>query len=321
MPRVEPVECRALMSASPVRLPSVLDATPLDNGNVPLIDLGTGGYQGEDGGLYGMGSNTPPALQAARAAAAAAQIVPLDRTGNPRPDGKIGVLAIGQSTSRMIFSTFRSFARDLPGKSSRVALVNGAQDGNVLPFWSKTGTPWGVALGRLRAAGVSRAQVEVLWIDLAQLRAWKLGDFPNRIQVYGAEMTRVIEHAKALFPNAHIAFMSARIYGGYGPQGIDPEPYAYESGFDVRAVIERQEAGDPQLNSESASGTPNAPVLLWGPYLWANGTAPASTGLQWFRQDFVSDGIHPSASGRAKGAGQLANFFTSDPFAAQWFTT
>ena len=63
----------------------------------------------------------------------------------------------------------------------------------------------------------------------------------------------------------------------------------------------------------------NAPVLLWGPYLWADGTVPRSDGLVWNCEDLADDGVHPSESGRQKVADMLLNFFTTDSLARVWF--
>ncbi len=75
----------------------------------PLTELGDDNYKGETGGLYGNGSNEPPATQQNAAKLAAARIVPLDSEGKPSPDGKIGLLGIGMSNTTQEFSTFRNW--------------------------------------------------------------------------------------------------------------------------------------------------------------------------------------------------------------------
>jgi hypothetical protein len=59
--------------------------------------------------------------------------------------------------------------------------------------------------------------------------------------------------------------------------------------------------------------------LLWGPYLWADGTNPRSDGLTWLITDLEGDHTHPSAAGEEKVAGLLASFFGSDATAAPWW--
>ena len=62
------------------------------------------------------------------------------------------------------------------------------------------------------------------------------------------------------------------------------------------------------------------PLLLWGPYLWADGTTGRkSDGLVWERQDLAGDGTHPSQSGRKKVADMLLKFFKTDTTTKPWF--
>jgi hypothetical protein len=84
---------------------------------------------------------------------------------------------------------------------------------------------------------------------------------------------------------------------------LNPEPYAYEGAFVVRWLIQGQLKGDPSLNYDPAKGPVKAPLLLWGPYLWADGTTPRKRdGLIYAARDFDVDGTHPSESGRQKVA-------------------
>jgi hypothetical protein len=120
------------------------------------------------------------------------------------------------------------------------------------------------------------------------------------------------------FPNCLLVYCSSRTYGGYATTSLNPEPFAYESGFSVKWLIEKQITGDPSL--ECTGNNPKAPWLSWGPYLWADGIIPRSDGLVWLQTDFRSDdGTHPSAAGQKKVAELLLNFFTTDATAKNWF--
>ncbi len=56
-------------------------------------------------------------------------------------------------------------------------------------------------------------------------------------------------------------------------------------------------------------------MLLWGPYLWADGVNPRKgDGLVYKAADLGQDGTHPSNDGRDKVAQQLLKFFKADPF-------
>jgi hypothetical protein len=79
--------------------------------------------------------------------------------------------------------------------------------------------------------------------------------------------------------------------------------------------------GEARLNADPNRGAVNAPVLLWGPYLWAHGTtARKSDGLAWEASDYGEvDGMHPSAAGKRKVAEMLLKFFKTDASARGWF--
>ena len=88
----------------------------------------------------------------------------------------------------------------------------------------------------------------------------------------------------------------------------------------MRWLIEAQANNDPNLNYDAAKGPAVAPLLLWGPYLWADGVTPRqSDHMVWLREDLGPDGTHPSTSGRQKVAQMLLDFFRTDPNARRWF--
>jgi lysophospholipase L1-like esterase len=174
------------------------------------------------------------------------------------------------------------------------------------------GRPWDVAMERLAAAKVTPAQVQVAWVKLANKGP------SGSLEEHGRKLERdtlaVLQNARAKFPNLRIAYLGSRTYGGYANGGLNPEPYAYESAFSARWLIERQMKGDAEL------ARAKAPLLLWGPYLWAEGTKGRKIdGLVWERSDFGGDGVHPSDAGRQKVAELLLGFLTTDPLAKSWF--
>ncbi len=276
-------------------------------------------YQGEDGGLYGGGKNDPPDTHREAAMSALAQVQPRDPAGNPDPDGRVVLLSISMSNATQEFSTFKRLADRDPEKNPRLTIVDGAQGGQAMAEWSSpTARPWEQAARRLEAAGVTPAQVQVAWVKLAnKLPQGELHEHGRKLQ---SDTLRVLQIAKQRFPNLQVAYLSSRTYGGYATNALNPEPYAFESAFVARWLIQQQIAGDAALRFDPAHGDIKAPVLLWGPYLWANGDTPRSTdGLVWNRSDFVADGVHPSPSGREKVAKLLLNFFKQDSLALGWF--
>jgi hypothetical protein len=303
-----------ISSATSGRLPPA-DHTDL----VPLTDL-TGDYKGEDGGLYGKGQNTPPPDLAAAAKAQTATIQPLDGQGKPAPDGKIVLLSIGMSNTTGEFSTFIPLANADPAKSPKVVIVDGAQGGQSADKIATNEAPfWNIIEQRLSAAGVTPRQVQVIWLKEA---------IPQPKDGFPAEMNKLrdcliddLHVAQGRYPNLRIAYLSSRTYGGYATVSINPEPYAYETAFADRWVIEAQMKGDPKLNNDPTKGEVKAPLVLWGPYLWADGVKGRKIdGLVWNRVDFGPDGTHPTRPGGCeKVANLLLTFFKTDPNTQTWF--
>jgi hypothetical protein len=293
-------------------------------GLVPLTELGTAKYKGEDGGLYGGGKNEPPAVHAAAARKQGVEIMPRDADGKPAKDGKIGVLSVGMSNTTMEYSAFKRLAEGDPEISPKVVLVDGAQGGKTAMVWARPDAPvWQEVEARLQRAGVTPQQVQVVWIKQAEAGPSRLGEFPAHAQVLETHLVSILNLLHQKFPNLRIAYLSSRIYAGLATTPLNPEPYAYESAFAVRWVIRDQINGKPELNCDPARGEVKSPLVLWGPYLWADGTRPRKgDGLVWHKQDLSPrDGTHPAMpEGARKVAKLLLTFLKADPFAKRWFT-
>ncbi len=280
----------------------------------PLTDMAAGvSYEGEDGGLYGGGRNTPPEEHRRVAADELAKIRPRNAEGEPSEHGVIGFIAISMSNATQEFSRFKQVADRSPLKSSKVLIVDCAQGGQAMAEWAAADArPWDEARRRLAAARLAPRQVQVAWIKLANKTP------TGSLQEHGRKLERdtlaVLHHAKTEFPNLRIVYLGSRTYGGYAVGGLNPEPYAYESAFAARGLIQRQTRGDAEL------ALAKAPLLLWGPYLWAEGAkGRRADSLVWERADFAADGVHPSDSGRQKVAELLLQFFSTDSLAKPWF--
>jgi PKD domain len=99
--------------------------------------------------------------------------------------------------------------------------------------------------------------------------------------------------------------------------GLNPEPYAYETGFGIKWMIQRQINGDPSLRFSGPNAV--APYLCWGPYFWIDGQNRRSDGAIWNCGDLISDFTHPSSSGVYKVSSQLLAFFKTDPTSTPWY--
>lgn len=288
-------------------------------GLTPLSDLGPGHYQGFQGGLYPGGVNAPPAAHEAAALAMAAQIVPRGAAGAPDPQGLIGMIAVGMSNTTHEFGAFERNADADKNRNARLVIVDTAFGGQTAAAIANPAAPyWTTMSQRLTAMGVSASQVQIAWLKEAD--AQPPDDFPVHAQTLRDELELVVNNLHDKFPNLRLCYLSSRIYGGYAsPGSLNPEPQAYESGFSVKWLIQDQIGGDAGLNYGQLPGPVRAPLLLWGPYLWADGTSPRSDGLTWLVSDLEGDHTHPSPSGEQKVASLLARFFAAEPTAAPWW--
>jgi hypothetical protein len=291
-------------------------------GYKPLTEMSaTAKHFGEEGGLYGEGKNEPPKAHQQAAQDAVKQITPLDSEGKPAQDGKIVFVSLGMSNTGGEFFRFQEKVDKDPAKPAHLVLVNCCWSAGA-SNWAKDSGTWTRALDQLKKANVSPEQVQVAWIKHAE-------PFPepekarlDHAKLLKTNLVASLQLAKKKFPNLKVAYLSSRTYGGYAVNGMrltNPEPFAYESAFAVRWAIQDQMKGEASLNYDAKKGKVIAPVLLWGPYLWADGTTPRKDGLKWERSDYSKDGLHPDAAGQQKVVEQLMKYFTKDPNAKPWF--
>lgn len=275
-------------------------------GGIPLPDLAGGTYQGLPGGLY-LGTNEPPAAYAAAGLAAAGAIVPRDAQGRPDPSGTLALLSIGMSNATMEFSAFAKLAQSDAARDPHVVIVDGAQSGQDAPKWNDPKGPvWAVVDDRLARRGVSDAQVGAIWLKQAIARP--TSDFATYTRTLADDLRQIVAIAAARYPNLRQVFLSPRTYGGYATTDLNPEPYAYWSGYADRSLI-----------LESVASPDQRPWIGWGPYLWTDGATGRSDGFTWTCDDVrPSDGTHPSDAGQRKIATLLKTFFDRSPFAA-WY--
>ena len=321
---------------------------------IPITDL-IAPYQGEDGGLYGGGKNEPPAAHGAAHLKETENIVPRDATGKPASDGKIGFITIGFSNPSIESEDFKRVADADAQKSPHVVIVNGCIGGRSAVMWAWDGADilpkaeqerldremdllhmpkdnrktsagvakdtWPTLAKRIADAGLSPQQVQVAWLKHVEANPKPLGEFPAHARTLQADITAVLQIARHHFPNLRVVYLSSRTFGGWsGRESGSPEPYAYESGFGTRWIVQNQIQGDAQLNFDPARGEVKAPLVLWGPYLWACGSTPRQLdGLTWTPSDVRPDQLHPNEAGCAKITALLLNFFKTNEGASRWF--
>jgi hypothetical protein len=321
---------------------------------VPITDM-IGPYKGENGGLYGGGKNDPPEAHRAAHLKEAAQIVPLDANGEPASDGKIGFITIGFSNPNIESEDFIRTANADAQKAANVILVNGCIGGRSAVMWAWDGAAilpeaeqkrldaemdmlhmpkgirksspgmekdtWPTLAKRVESAGLSAKQVQIVWLKQVEANPKPLGEFPAHARALQADITSMLNIARHHYPNLRVVYLSSRTFGGWsGRESGSPEPYAYESGFGTRWIVQSQIRGDTLLNFDPSRGEVKAPLVLWGPYLWAQGNSPRKLdGLTWTQADVRADQLHPNESGTRKTTALLLNFFKTNEGASRWF--
>jgi hypothetical protein len=130
----------------------------------------------DEGGLYPGGSNQAPSAHWLAGWTVAASVVPRGADGAPaEASGRIGLASIGMSNTSAE-SAALTLARSSPEVSARVVIVNGAQGGRPADDWAQPASAaWSVLDQRLAAAGITPAQLQVVWIKQAEATPSRFG--------------------------------------------------------------------------------------------------------------------------------------------------
>jgi hypothetical protein len=328
-------------------------------------------YKGFQGGLYENSSDSVPADHAAMGNTLGNQMQPLDANGNPSPGGLVGFISIGMSNAFQESNAFKNDITGNPQTHSDMLFVTAAQPDVTACYWAQAhGTPacgpspsqgkwcnpsldnpYDIARDCfLTPAGLSEAQVQAVWLKEADkdpglngLRTLCDATQPGCVNDSGTDaitlealLGDVLRAARVRYPNLKQVFLASRTFGGYAKITLNPEPYAYESGFAVKWLIQAQinqirgQGIDPVAGDLSYGNGTNgvAPWVAWGAYIWTNGPIPRSDGLVWCNgqpnapcngsKDVESDGTHPGPDGEQKVSKLLQGFFFNSSF-TPWF--
>jgi Cu/Ag efflux protein CusF len=290
---------------------------------VPLDQLGEKEYQGSQGGFYPDGKNDRPKAHEDAGLRLAKQVEPRDDAGKPAKFGRIVLLSVGMSNTSQASQGFQRALSGFEQRNPALTFVNGAQGGMTAARIHNTDTKdgiqyWGTIDQQLKKAGVTREQVQVVWIKQAD--AGPSSGFPKYAKTLEGELGHIVRILPGRFPNVKLVYLSSRTFGGHATSGLNPEPYAYESAFSVKWLIEKQIKGDVDLAFESDKGTAKAPWLSWGPYLWANPAYKRADGFSYAESDFTpNDGTHLTAAGQDKIGRLMVQFFQNDTTSRTWF--
>lgn len=318
---------------------SILKGT---DAKVPLLDMNGVAYLGTyEGGLYPEGKNEIPDAHYQAGVEIARQIEPLNLQGQPDPNGKIIMTSVGMSNTSSMFcgvadpndpckqGTFMSrFLDNQSTYNANLVLIDGADPGKTAEKWeiADDATYRRVLDEELEPFGHSELQVQVAWINLTNARPSVSLPDPAADAVYLKEQYgNILRALKERYPNLKMVFFSSRLFAGYATTDLNPEPYAYETGFAVKWVLEAQinQMHQEHAPIDNVAGDLNystvAPWAAWGPYLWANGEEPRQDGVFWVPDDFKDDGTHPARFGIEKVGDLLFDYFQNSGLTRCWF--
>jgi hypothetical protein len=224
-------------------------------------------------------------------------------------DGVIGLVCIGMSNANQECNAFIARVRgDWAGQvNAQVRVANCAVGGHAIERWVDPADDdrlWDACIEtRLPQAGIRPDQVRVLYHKAAN--QFTTGPGGSALPLYPAggsdydnflaNLTAFAARVPDRFPSVQAVYTSSRTYGGYAPHAGRGEPLSYEEGH--------------ALNTWLRENTTVRGVWYgWGPYLWAPDCATGirnGADLCYTREDYVADGVHPSALGQAKVARAL----------------
>ncbi len=293
-------------------------------GNIPLIDLAAGYYNGVQGGLYPGGTNTRPESHLNQCINNVQQIQPLDVDGDPAASGKIVMLGIGASNPMTEFQNFIERSDDYEPVNDYLSIINVCMGGQgIQKMYDIDDNYWSGVINKLSEEGLSAEQVQVLWIEQDNTNSYDT-TFPAAPNALMNDFRLLLTVVKSLFPNVKITYISARAYSGFADP-IDPEvsggllyPRDYLNGWAIKFLVEK--AIDNEPGYESSGPSAQIPLVTWGSYHWTDGSTPRLDGLFLDCEvDVSGDGLHLSGQGEYKMGQQIFDFFSTDTTAKYWY--
>ncbi len=296
---------RCLLSAFAVAAP----ATPATaQPYVPLTDLATPYLGVGEPGLYPGGSNAPTGDHLTDGLAHAAAVTPRAADGTVDPAGLVGLVLLGMSNPNQEGARFEREADRFAEHGGRVVIVDAAQGGaDAAAMDEAADSYWSLFDARLAAAGVDPDQVQIVWMKSTYLTEMASGNFPERMEEFRASLRGIAGVLRTRCPNLQLLFLSSRIWTAATQRAT----FAYETAFAMKGLIQDQ--------LDDVGGLGSGPWIGWGPYLWADGSAPRADGFLWLPGDLEGDAIHPAATAEWKVANLVRDHFRTHPLSASWY--
>ncbi len=219
-------------------------------------------------------------------------------------DGVIGVVCIGMSNGNQECGDFQDRVENelAVEVNPAVRVVNCAVGGHAIERWNDPAEDaelWDRCIAQLLpAARVRHDQVRVIWHKAANQFTTAGGGVPlptypvegSDYEAFIRNLSTFASRIRSKFPAVQAVYTSSRSYGGFAGHPGRGEPLSYEEGHALNQWL----ASNPSVDGVWYG---------WGGYLWAPACSTGVTngeGVCFDREDYVEDGVHPSASGRAK---------------------
>lgn len=222
--------------------------------------------------------------------------------------GIVGVVCVGMSNAAEECEAFRAAVegRWATERHAAVRVVNCAVGSHAIERWIDTSfdaTLWDACkTQRLPAAGVAEDQVLVLYHKAANqfttAGGTVLPPYPHPdgdFERLRRNLSTFADRVPREFPSVRAVYTTSRSYGGFSPTPARGEPLSYEEGHALNLWL----AEHPMVDGVWYG---------WGPYIWA---PECHTGITngsrvcYVREDYVTDGVHPSPTGEEKVARML----------------
>jgi hypothetical protein len=228
-------------------------------------------------------------------------------------EGIVGVVCIGMSNGNQECADFQSRVEGEYAAEVRpeVRIVNCAVGGHAIERWidpAYDANLWQRCIDlQLPARGVRADQVRVIWHKAANQFTTLTGGgakplFPETgsdYEAFRANLSLFAARVRTWFPAVQAVYTSSRSNGGFANSSARGEPLSYEEGHALNSWLAATDGVDGVWYG-------------WGAYIWAPACTSGETngsGICYDRADYVDDGVHPSASGRAKVSAMLHTHF------------
>lgn len=299
-------------------------------GLIPLNDLGTGYFEGKQGGLFPGGTNAedPLSQHYKKGKNFAKNLKPLDSLGNINYDGGVILMAgFGPSVPGHMLDHFVPIVRDTTDDVYKTNIcfdaINMGAGGKGLDYaiGADSTKYWNQMLKKIEDKGYTAEQLQVGWMYFNdKYDSTGTMSFPETPERIADDLTFYLNELMERFPNIKIMFVSGRHYGGFADSTLEQypaisEPSSYWNNFAVKWLVERQ-ITNASADLKYFGANIKAPFITWGPYYWADGNIPRATDGRLYQcSDFsATDGFHLTDSTYERDADYLMRHIYESPF-------